>query len=193
MTPNLCSNVWFDYPKIYLYKLHNFNDMTERIKSLLIYAAKVATGTIVVYIGSMLLHYKDIAWCLISVMLVLSPDGKESVPLAFTRIKANVVGASSGMLCLWICQTNLWIMSTALIITLAFCYLFKLDSGIRSALAATIIIMLHEEGKHVWDTAIERVIAVLSGCAIGLIITFVFHFKSQYIEIAVKTGRIDEA
>ena len=166
--------------------------MNDRIKSLLIYAAKVATGTIIVYSGSLILHYKDIAWCLISVMLVLSPDGRESVPLALTRIKANIVGACSGMLCLLIGQTNMWMMAAALVVTLSFCYLFKLDSGIRSALAATIILMLHEEGKHVWDTAIERVIAVLAGCVLGLLITFTFHFKSQYQEIT-KTPRIDEA
>ena len=167
--------------------------MTERIKSLLIYAAKTATGTIVVYIGSSLLHYKDIPWCLISVMLVLSPDGRESVPLAITRIKANLVGACSGMLCLWIAPTNMWMMTFALITTLSFCYLFKLDTGIRSALAATIILLLHEEGKHVWDTAIERVLAVMAGCVVGLAVTFLFHFKSQYQEIATKGPRIDEA
>ena len=167
--------------------------MTERIKSLLIYAAKVATGTLVVYSGSILLHYKDIAWCLISVMLVLSPDGRESVPLAVTRIKANVVGACSGMLFLWIAPIDMWMMAIALVTTLSFCYLFRLDSGIRSALAATIILVLHEGGKHVWDTAIERVIAVLAGCIVGLAITFIFHFKSQYQEITIKGPRIDEA
>jgi len=178
---------------LYLYRFHTTTIMTERLKSLLIYAAKVATGTIIVYTGSLLLHYKDIAWCLISVMLVMSPDGRESVPLSVTRIKANVVGACSGMLCLWIAPIDMWMMAFALITTLSFCYLFKLDSGIRSALAATIILMLHGEGKHVWDTAIERVIAVLAGCVVGLAITFIFHFKSQYQEITIKGPRIDEA
>ena len=167
--------------------------MTDRIKSLLIYAAKCTSGTLIVYTVSYLLHYKDIAWCLISVMLVLSPDGRESVPLAFTRIKANIVGACSGMLCLCIFPTNMWMICLGLTTSLSFCYLFRLDSGIRSALAATIILMLHEEGKHVWDTAIERVIAVLFGCVLGLVITFVFHFKPQYKETSKPSPRIDEA
>jgi len=153
--------------------------MGERIKSLLIYAAKCVTGTLIVFTISSLLHYKDLGWCLISVILVLSPDGKDSVPLAFTRIKANVVGASVGLLCLLISPMNMWILSVALIFTLTLCYFFKLDAGARSALAATVIIMLHEEGKHVWDTALERVIAVLAGCFLGLLITFAFHFKSR--------------
>lgn len=150
--------------------------MSERIKSLVIYSAKCVTGTLIVYILSSLLHYNDITWCLISVLLVLSPDGKDAVPLAFTRIKANLVGASAGLLCLLISPNNMWIVSAALAVTLSVCYFFKLDAGIRSALAATIIVMLHE-GKHIWDTAIERVIGVLAGCVLGLLITFIFHYN----------------
>lgn len=112
-------------------------------------------------------------------MLVLSADGKDSVSLALTRIKANIAGVSVGALFLLVASTNMWILSAALVTTLGLCYLFKLDAGIRSALAATIIIMLHQEGRHVWDTALERIIAVLAGCVIALIITFIFHFKTK--------------
>jgi len=151
--------------------------MSDRIKSLLIYIAKCVTGALAVYFIASLFNYTDIGWALISVMLVLSPDGKESVPLAVTRIKANLVGAGVGTLCLLISHNNMWILCAALALTVAFCYLFKLDAGIRSALAATIIIMLHDEGKHLWDNAIERIIAVLAGCILGLMITFIFHFN----------------
>ncbi|CAN5446506.1 hypothetical protein BH11BAC2_BH11BAC2_15080 [soil metagenome] len=153
--------------------------MNARIKSLLIYIAKCVSGTLLVYLLSALLDYSDIAWCLISVILVLSADGKDSVPLAVTRIKANFVGAAVGVICLLISTTNMWILSAGLSLTLAFCYIFKLDSGIRSALAATIIIMLHEDGRHVWDSAIIRIIAVLTGCLIGLLITYLFHFNEK--------------
>lgn len=153
--------------------------MSDRTRSLIIYAAKCVTATLVVFILSSLLHYRDIGWCLISVILVLSPDGKDALPLAFTRIKANLVGASVGLLCLLISTTNMWILSIALTVTLSLCYLLKFDTAVRSALAATIIIMLHEEGKHLWDTAIERVILVVVGCTLGLLITFVFHFKER--------------
>lgn len=153
--------------------------MNERIRSLLIYAAKCVTGTLIVFTLSSILNYADVGWCLISVILVLSPDGKDTVSLAYTRIKANIVGASVGLCCLLISPFNMWILSIALTVTLSFCYFLKLDAGARSALAATIIIMLHEEGKHVWNTALERVIAVLAGCILGLLITFIFHFKTK--------------
>ena len=148
----------------------------------MIYAAKCVTATLIVFTLSSLLNYRDVGWCLISVILVLSPDGKDSLPLAFTRIKANLVGASVGLLCLLISPTNMWILSAALAVTLSLCYFFKFDTAVRSALAATIIIMLHDEGKHLWDTALERVIAVVAGCTLGLLITFTFHFKEKTVE-----------
>jgi uncharacterized membrane protein YgaE (UPF0421/DUF939 family) len=151
--------------------------LPDRIKSLLVYAAKCATGSLAVFIIASFINFNDIGWCLISVILVLSPDAKDSVTLAITRIKANIIGAGVGVLFLLIYLPNMWVVSAALVVTLSLCYLFKLDAGIRSSLAATIIIMLHEEGKHLWDTALERIVAVLAGCILALIITFVFHFK----------------
>lgn len=153
--------------------------MNEKVKSFLIYAAKCATGTLAVYILASLLHYNDISWPLISVMLVLSADGKDSLTLAITRVKANVVGAAVGALCLFISPANMWLLSMALAGTLGLCYIFKLEAGIRSSLAATIIIMLHPEGHPVWETALQRIIAVLAGCLLALLITVIFHFKTK--------------
>ncbi|WP_428657842.1 aromatic acid exporter family protein [Runella sp.] len=72
------------------------------------------------------------------------------------RIKANVIGAGVGVMCLLFSPTNTWLLTVGITITLALCYLFKPDAGIRSAIADTIITMLHKEGKHVWDTAIWK-------------------------------------
>lgn len=156
--------------------------MTEKLTSLLVYAAKCISGTLLAFLITSFFNYKDLAWCLISVLLVLSPDGKDSVSLAITRIKANVVGALSGLLCLLIAANNMWALSLAIVITLAACYSFNLEAGVRSAIAATVVIMLHPEGKHIWDTAAERVIAVMAGCLLGLIITFVFHYNKETSE-----------
>lgn len=153
--------------------------MSERDKGLLLYGAKCMTGTFIVFMISSLLHYADLTWCLISVILVLSPEGTDAVPLALTRIKANLVGAAVGLLCLLISPANVWIISFALTLSIFLCYLFRLDAGARSALAATIIIMLNDGDRHIWNTALERVIAVLVGCIIGLLITFAFHFNAR--------------
>jgi uncharacterized membrane protein YgaE (UPF0421/DUF939 family) len=151
--------------------------MTERTRGLITYTLKCATGVLLVFIIAQLTHYTDIGWGLISVLLVLSPDAKDAMPLAITRIKANVLGASIGVLCLLLAAPNMWTTALAVALTLPACYFFKLDNGIRSALAAAVIVMLHPEGKHLWDAALIRVLAVFVGCALALIITFVFHFK----------------
>jgi uncharacterized membrane protein YgaE (UPF0421/DUF939 family) len=155
--------------------------VNKRFNGLLIYILKCAVGTIAVFSISSLIHYTNIAWSLISVLLVISPEGKDAVSLAFNRIKANVVGAGVGLLCLLIITPNMWTLSLGIAITISLCYLLKLEAGVRSALAATVIIMLHQEGNHLWNTATERVIAVLAGCVLGLIITFLFHlpFKGK--------------
>jgi len=116
-------------------------------------------------------------------MLVLSPDGSDAVTLAVTRIKANLIGALSGFLLILIhlnqtLITNIVVvLSIAVVITVVLCNLLKLEAATRTALAATIIVMTHEAGLHVWDTAIERVGSVVTGCLLGLVITFIFHNK----------------
>ena len=166
--------------------------MKERTKSLMIYAAKCVTGTLIVSQVSSYLDYKDFPWALLSILLILSPDVKDSVSLAFTRIKANIIASIAGLLCLLISPSNMWSISAALVISMSLCYLFKLDAGIRSALAASVIIMLHQEGKHFWDTALERVFAVLIGCFLGLAITYLFHFKSKSNEKRKNNYHLDE-
>ncbi len=150
---------------------------------LLIYIAKCITGVGLVYVLSWLINYHETIWCLISVMLVLSPDGNDAVSLAVNRIKANAVGAAVGFLVLIIFTSNMYGttaiygMALGVAVTAFACTLLNLEPATRTALAATIIILTHEPGRHVWDTAVERLIAVMVGCVMGLLITFIFHSR----------------
>ncbi|PUZ20115.1 Fusaric acid resistance protein-like [Chitinophaga costaii] len=144
---------------------------------LLIYMAKCVTGVVIVYLLSYLMHYNDKIWCLISVLLVLSPDGNDAMQLALSRIKANAVGVSVGFLVLWVCASNVYSMMIGVAVTTLACSLLKLEAATRSALAATIIILTHEAGHHIWDTTVERFMAVMIGCLLGMLITVVFHSK----------------
>jgi uncharacterized membrane protein YgaE (UPF0421/DUF939 family) len=147
----------------------------QRIKRVLIYTAKCVTGVLFVLGLSWALDYQDIIWVLISVMLVLSPDGSDAVTLAVTRIKANIIGGIAGFLLILIHPNMILMMCTAVFITVVLCNLLNLEAATRTALAAAIIVMTHEAGAHVWDTAVARVISVLAGCLLGLLITFLFH------------------
>ena len=167
--------------------LHYLITMNDKAKSLLSYAAKCMTGSLITFFIAHELHYYDIAWFLISVMLVLSPDKKDAIPLAVTRIKANLVGSAIGMLALLASPSNEWSMSIALAATVTVCSVLKLETGTRSSLAATVIVMFRADNVHVWNTALERVLSVVGGCALALIITFVFHFsyKADTIESTI--------
>jgi len=138
---------------------------------------KAVTSAIIIFILGKVLNYSDISWCLISAVLVLSPDSKDAIPLALTRIKANLAGGFASLLCLLLGQPNIYTLSLAIILSISICHVLKLMPSSRSGLAAVIIIMLHKGGPEysLWGMVLERVISVISGCLLGLLVTYVFH------------------
>jgi uncharacterized membrane protein YccC len=151
--------------------------MENNTKNLLLYFAKCVAGGVFAFLVAYILDYPDISWFLISIVLVLSPDSNDAIPLAVTRIKANLAGGASSLLLLLIGPPNVITVCAAFVLTISLCYLFKVSAGSRSALAAVVIIMLHGEVVHPWDAALVRVISVIGGCLTGLLITFLFHMK----------------
>jgi uncharacterized membrane protein YgaE (UPF0421/DUF939 family) len=145
-------------------------------KTLIIYAGKCVSGILLCFLVSLFFKsWIDYPWSLISVVLILSPEGKDSLELAITRIKANFVGAGTGVLMLLTQLPSPWNIALGAVISLFLCDRLKLNTGARSTLAAMIIILLHHEGTHLWDSALSRVSAVVVGCLIGLLVTFIFH------------------
>ena len=150
--------------------------MSVRFKTLLVYMAKCVTGIILCfYISAVLKTWIDYTWFLISVILVLSPEGKDAVELSLTRIKANLVGAGTGIVVLLSQMQSPWNIAAGAALSLFVCDQLKLNAGARSTLTAMIIILLHPEGTYLWDSALSRIIAVIAGSLIGLVITYVFH------------------
>jgi uncharacterized membrane protein YgaE (UPF0421/DUF939 family) len=123
-------------------------------------------------------------------VLVLSPEGKDAVELSLTRIKANLVGASIGILILWLGVPTPWNIAAGAALSLLACDRLGLNTGARSTLAAMIIILLHVEGTHLWDAALSRVLAVIVGSLLGLGITFVFHSLIRIDAIAVNSEAV---
>lgn len=115
-------------------------------------------------------------WSMISVVLVIAPNSEESNSLAFDRIKANILGSLIGLLLFLIRIPNLFLICIGVMLTIVIGVLLKLHAALRSALAALVIVMVHEEGKNsTWHIALERVGCVMIGCIIGLLITIVFN------------------
>ncbi|MEP6646059.1 MAG: FUSC family protein [Saprospiraceae bacterium] len=159
--------------------------MHERTKSFIIYSAKCVTGTLVVLTVSKMfsvLTYADTIWCLFSVLLVLSPEGTDSITLAFTRIKANLLGAAVGFLFITLFPhaANMWTLSLVIVITIGIGFVLKLDASLRPALVAVIIITMPQSSIPSLNTPVERVIAVIAGCFLGVGITYLFHFRQKH-------------
>jgi uncharacterized membrane protein YgaE (UPF0421/DUF939 family) len=115
-------------------------------------------------------------WSMISVVLVIAPDGKDSNRLAFDRIKANILGSSVGLSLFLIRIPNLFLICIGVALTIVIGIVLKLNTALRPALAALIIVMIHEEGQNsTWHIASERMGCVIIGCIIGLLITIAFN------------------
>ena len=151
--------------------------MNDIQKNLLLYMTKCVASAALIFYFSDLFHYSDIIWCLISAVLVLSPNDKEALPLALTRIAANFVGSAAILLCLLFGGLpHIVTISLAYCLAISACYLFNLMTASRSALAATTIIMLAPANEaHIWDKPLERVVSVAAGCVVGLVVTLIIH------------------
>jgi len=150
--------------------------MNKKVTIVIIYLIKCIIGIVCAYYLTDLLHLTNIAsWCLLSTLLVLAPDTKDSYKLAITRIKANLIGAAVGLLILTIYTPGvLWVI-IGVVIAIILSYVLNIEIAARSAAVAVIIILMHDETHHMWEVAIDRASGVLLGCAIGMAITFIFH------------------
>ncbi len=161
-------------------------------RSIYLYMGKCAASCALAYALSRLLPGHDMSWFLISIVLVLSPDSAESIPLAIIRIKANLLGAAASIAVLLLTLPPLLGLAIALMMTVALCHLFNVMSGSRPALAAVIIILLHpHDGLHPWDTAVLRLLAVAGGCIAGLAITALFHSNYSPRKRRKPTGLVE--
>src|SRR5258708_40107697 len=106
-------------------------------KTLTVYIAKCVSGILLCSLLSLFFHpWIDYSWSLISVVLVLSPEGTDAVELALTRIRANLVGAAVGVILLFSQVPGPWNIALGAALALFICYQLKLQAAARSTLAA---------------------------------------------------------
>jgi len=142
----------------------------------MVYVLKTIAGIMLSFLVSFKIKQIDYTWCLISVILVLSPEGHDAVKLAINRIKANMVGAGVGILFLLFPLANPLNLVLGASLSLYLCFLLKLEDAAKSTLAALVIILLYQDGNELIDASWQRLIAVIAGCVIGLLVTYIFHF-----------------
>jgi len=84
-------------------------------------------------------------------------------------------------------------MAIGVMLTGLICYLLRQDDALRPAFVAVIIVTLIGENSK-WHSSLDRVAAVVIGCACALIVGFLFDklsnlFKPQNNNISKKTGQ----
>jgi uncharacterized membrane protein YgaE (UPF0421/DUF939 family) len=141
---------------------------------LLLYIVKCLLGTA---IGFYLYRWYPTvgSWSLISIILVLAPDRKDALSLAINRIKANLVGAVIGLTLFYIHPINLLMICIGIALAIIISELLSIQVATRTAAVSVLIITMHEPGKYFWDVALQRAGGVVSGCVIGVLITYIFH------------------
>lgn len=157
---------------------HKLLTLFAKHQSLWLYIAKCCAGVVIVHVLALFTaEYINPVWCLLSILLILTPDSKEAVPLAVTRMKANVCGVIAAVAVLSFGVTNTTTLCLAFAIAIVLCHLGEVMPGCRSAICAAAVILWHEPGEHphVWQASLSRLAAVSVGCLIGVGLTLLFH------------------
>lgn len=146
---------------------------------LIIYFVRCTLALIIGYTLLENLPDYQMLWTLISIILVISPEGQNSKKLSIERFKSNLVGSIVGLVCLEI-QPNpdFWLCFLGFFLTIITCFIFNILNMARVALVALIIILIQPNSelipvssKILEATPLIRAISVTLGCFIGLAIT----------------------
>jgi uncharacterized membrane protein YgaE (UPF0421/DUF939 family) len=149
--------------------------------SYFIYILKCVSGASICYALYRAFPNHQFSWSVVSVLLVIAPESADSIRLAFDRMKANILGASVGMTVFIVHTPEFISLCVAVVTTILLATFIKLGGASRSALAALAIVLIQENEKNTWRSALERMGCVVTGCIVGLIVTVIFSKIESYI------------
>ncbi|WP_413998604.1 FUSC family protein [Flavobacterium sp. W1B] len=148
---------------------------------LIIYVIRCIIGFLIGYQLYLQLPEYELYWTLLSIILVISPEAKDSKRLAIERFKSNLIGSGIGLFCFFIHAPNVYIILIGILLSISVCYYFKLMNVARTAIVALLIVLIHEQQQLTWLTAVERFMSVALGCFIGLTVTVTTSFIINYL------------
>lgn len=136
---------------------------------IVIYILRCVLGFSIGYALMQAIPEFDLFWALLSIMLVISPEGKDAPRLTTERVKANLIGALSGFIVVFLPISMYFKIVAGIVLAAVLCKIFKLLNVARTAVVAIIIILI-EKGSTDYLASVERFISVLVGCLIGLLV-----------------------
>lgn len=139
---------------------------------LIIYIFRCIIGFVIGYEIMMAYPEHDLFWVLLSIILVISPEGKDSRRLTVERVKSNLIGSMVGLCCVFINhEPSLYLIIFGIIITCITCYLLKVMNMARVAIVALLIVLLQPHLSNIELSPIFRFGTVALGCLIGFSVT----------------------
>ncbi|MBD1430485.1 MULTISPECIES: FUSC family protein [Sphingobacterium] len=146
--------------------------LLKRIVSspLLIYIIRCCIGFLIGY--KLYIEFPDfeLFWTLLSIILVISPEEKDTRRLSTERFKSNFIGSAVAMLLLLFLEPSVYSILLGVFITIVVCRLFNVLNMARVALVALLIIMVQPHESSMVEAPIYRFGSVAVGCIIGLLI-----------------------
>jgi uncharacterized membrane protein YgaE (UPF0421/DUF939 family) len=146
--------------------------VTQGLRFATMYASQAVVCCAVLWVAFSLAHAPAVSWAMISAILVLQPQLRQSLSVAATRIAANLVGAGVGLAIGSTLGEGIGQVLLGVAITSVACGLMRLDLGLRTACVATVIVMNVRDGPLVISGA-ERAVAVTTGCAVAVALQLV--------------------
>ncbi len=123
----------------------------------------------------------ELFWALLSIILVISPEEKDSKRLSIERFKSNFIGSSVAMICVWLLPQSVYSIVFGIVLTIITCRLFNIMNMARVAIVALLIIMIEPHHTQIAYTPIYRALSTGLGCIIGLLIVILTSALKHYL------------
>ncbi|MCP2045303.1 FUSC family protein [Pontibacter sp. HSC-36F09] len=134
---------------------------------MVLYIIRCTIGFLIGYMLYLAFPQFEFYWTMISILLVLSPEVKDSSRLTVERVKSNLIGSSVGLLCVLLQVPQVLMMVVGIAVSILVCHFFNLMSVARTAVVALVIVVIHEQETMSNWAGVERFSCVALGCVIG--------------------------
>jgi uncharacterized membrane protein YgaE (UPF0421/DUF939 family) len=143
---------------------------TTGASNAIVYTIRCVIGFSIGYFLYKRYMHAELFWTLLSIVLVISPEEKDSKRLSIERFKSNLVGSFVGLVCYVIHPPNAYMMIIGIVVTVLICFLFNMLNMARVAIVALIIVLSFHESNLKEYAPVLRFLTVTSGCLLGLLV-----------------------
>lgn len=137
---------------------------------LIIYTLRCCIGFLIGYFLYEKYPQFELFWTLLSIILVISPEEKDTRKLSIERSKSNFIGSAVALVHLYFWDDSFYSIFSGVILTIIVCRVFKVLNMTRVALVALLIIMVQPHDNSLVEAPFFRFASVTLGCLIGLLI-----------------------